>query len=374
MKITFLLRSLLLGGSERQLITLAKGIRECGHLVRIIVFYSGGPLEEDLRGTGVELCKLNKGGRWDLLGFFLRLIRLLREESTDILHGYLVEPNLATILMKPLFSRIKMVWGVRASYLDWKRYDWFARETFRLSCLLSRWADLIIVNSRAGKEHHFAQGIPEGKMTVIPNGIDLERFCPDPVARKAIRNEWNIKDREKLIGLIARMDPMKDYPTFLQAAALLAQERNDVRFACVGDGPRKYKRNLQRLGEKLGLGDRILWVGPRVDMPAIYNSLDIASSSSSYGEGFPNVIGEAMASGIPCVVTDVGDSAWIVGNAGIVVPPRDPESLARAWQVSLGRLEVGDIYLREEARQRIALHFSSDKLVERTLEVLSGLL
>lgn len=368
-----LIRSLNYGGTERQLVALAKGLHERGHSVGVAVFYPGGLLEKDLREAGIPVLALDKRGRWDVLGFLLRLTRLLREERPDILHSYLVEPNLVTVMLKLLFPRIKMVWGVRASNVDLRNYDWFARMTFRLECLFSRFPDLIIVNSQAGRRYHLAHGFPKEKMLVIPNGIDTDRFCPDPEARRRVRAEWGVSGDEKLIGLVGRLDPIKDHPTFLKAAALLAQEREGVRFVCVGDGLADYRQELHKLGQELGLTERLIWAGACDDMPAVYNALDIASSSS-YGEGFPNVIGEAMACGVPCVVTDVGDSASIVGDAGVVVPPKNHHALADGWRDMLRRLGDHRLSLSEKARARVALHFDLDTLVQKTSDLLKGLL
>lgn len=365
-KILFLIRSLNYGGAERQLVALSKGLHERGHKVVVAVFYQSGPLERDLHEAGVSVIILDKHKRWDVFPFLLRLVRLIRCEKPDIVHGYLPVPNLLTILLKPLFPPIKMVWGVRASNMDLSQYDRLSRFLFRIECFFSRFADIIIVNSNAGKEYHQKHGFPGKKMVVIPNGIDTEIFKPDAEARNRIRAEWGIKEDEILIGLVARLDPMKDHPTFLRAASILARERGDVRFMCIGDGPESYKTELQRLSDKLGLENTLIWAGTRVDMPSVYSALDIATSSS-YGEGFPNVIGEAMACGVPCVVTDVGDSAWIVGETGVVVPYKNPEALKSGWKICLtkDRNELGS-----KARFRTMKYFDVGQLVNQTEEIL----
>ena len=138
-------------------------------------------------------------------------------------------------------------------------------------------------------------GFPEETMVVVHNGVDVKRFCPDAEAGKAVRREWEVKDDERLIGHVARMDPMKDHPAFLRAAGILAEERPAARFVCVGDGSEPRQRELRDLAKNLGLGDRLIWAGPRADIPAVFNALDILCSSSLYGEGFPNVLGEGMA-------------------------------------------------------------------------------
>lgn len=374
MKVLFLARSLDYGGAERQLAALARGLRGAGHSVTVALFYGGGPLEGELREGGVAVRSLGKSGRWDLVGFLPKLAQVVRAERPDIVHGYLVEPNILTLLLKPLGPGIKAVWGVRASGRDLRRYERFIRLAFRLECSLSRYADLIIANSHAGRADHVACGFPAGKTVVVPNGIDTEQFHPDSEARRRVRAELGIDEDEKVVGLVARLDPMKDHPTFLRAAALLVRERTDVRFLCAGSGPAEYRQQLRSLADGLGLSDRVIWSPVRPDVAAVYSSLDVLASSSCWGEGFSNVIGEGMACGLPCVATDVGDSALIVGDTGVVVPPGDPESLAGGIR---GLLDEGPAQRAERAaaaRARVTSEFSVERLVQRTEKLLLKLL
>jgi len=323
MNIVLLIRSLNYGGAERQFVVLAKELHNRSHQVTVVVFYPGGPLEEDLHNAGVQLRSLNKKSRWDIVGLFLRLIRFIHREKPDFVYSYLAVPNIVTVVPRLLFRRIKFIWGVGASNVDLKQYDWLTRSSNWLECKFSGFPDLIIANSHSALNYAVANGFPKSNMVVIPNGIDTDQFCPDSLERKRVRKEWDVSENQKLIGLVGRLDPMKDHPTFLKAAALLGKQREDIRFVCVGEGLAHYRNQLHTLSKELGLTNRIIWAGARPDMPAVYNAFDIATSSSSYGEGWSNVIGEAMACGIPCVVTDVGDSAWIVGKNGIVVKPND---------------------------------------------------
>ena len=370
--ILFLNRRFEYGGAERQLVALAKGLRQAGLSVRVATFYLGGPLQKDLEAADVFVSPLGKRTRWDIFGFFTRLISLMRDVRPDVLHGYLSTANILTVLVKPLFPTVRIVWGLRASDMELERYSRLERVQYWVECRLSRFADMIILNSNAGLAHAMKHGFPRKKMVVIHNGIDVERFCPDLKARDRLRKEVGITQTEVLIGLVGRFDPMKGHETFLRAAALLIKERGDIRFLCVGNGPYKYKRMLQELGEQLGLDKRLIWIDSSDDMVGVYNGLDIATSSSSFGEGFSNVIGEAMACGIPCVVTDVGDSAIIVGNTGEVVPQRNPKALAEGWSLLLHRLRL-EPNLGAQARMRIIQHFGIDTLVERTHAVLTGL-
>jgi glycosyltransferase involved in cell wall biosynthesis len=162
---------------------------------------------------------------------------------------------------------------------------------------------------------------------------------------------------------------MKDHPTFLHAAAIVAKSRPDARFVVIGGGPERYSRELRALAGQLGIPDRIVWTGIIGDMPSAYRALDICCLSSAFGEGTPNVIAEAMACGVPCVVTDVGDSRIVVGETGIVVPPKDPEALAGGLATMAERIaeEPG---LREAVRACIESRFSLSMLVNKTSEAL----
>jgi glycosyltransferase involved in cell wall biosynthesis len=363
--ILFLIRSLDPGGAERQLAVLARGLRERGHEVAVAVFYGGGALEAELKDTGIPIYSLEKRGRWDVLGFLTRLIRTVRRQRPDVLHSYI--SNLVTALIRPFFPSVRMVWGVRSSHLDFDRYDWLFRASHRLSCRLARSADLIIANSHAGRDSHIAQGYPAQKTVVIPNGIDTARFQRQGEARERLRAEWGVSAEEELIGLVGRLDPMKDHETFFRAAARLSQARPAVRFACVGDGRPAYRATLVDRACALGLSGRILWVGMRSDMADVYSALDLLVNCS-YGEGFSNVIGEAMACGVPCVATDVGDSKLIVGSLGALVPPKDPMALMEGMQQILDRRLPP-----EEIRRRIVEQFSVERLVRGTEQQLSAL-
>jgi glycosyltransferase involved in cell wall biosynthesis len=202
-------------------------------------------------------------------------------------------------------------------------------------------------------------------MMVIPNGFDTEVFQPDREAGRRMRRTWRIPEDQPLVGLAARLDPIKDHGSFLRAAALLAQERDDVRFVCVGGGIAPYREELQSLATDLGLSDRLVWAGEVEDMRAAHNALDIATSSS-LSEGFPNTVGEAMACGVPCVVTNVGDSAVLVGTTGRVVSPSAPDELMAAWAELLDMSSANRAALGQAARDRITSEYSTSKLVDRT--------
>ena len=174
--------------------------------------------------------------------------------------------------------------------------------------------------------------------------------------------------------IIARFDPMKDHQTFLKAASLASESDKDFRFVCVGDGPPGYRAELRDFAAGLGLENRITWAGERRDLPAIYSALDIATLTSAFGEGFPNTVGEAMACGVPCAVTDVGDSAFLMGEAGISVPISQPEAMAAAWK-SLAAESPDQRQARaRKSRDRIVSNFSVAAMVTAHADLYQDLL
>ncbi|MGD8561480.1 MAG: glycosyltransferase [Desulfarculaceae bacterium] len=371
MKIVFLIRSLERGGSERQLCLLARGLKQKGHEVVVATFYAGGPLEAELASTGVEVADLAKKGRWDLAGFARRLRRLLLQVKPQILYSFLDTPNLAAAWVGPKISGLKVVWGVRASDMEMADYDWFAGLTHRLLKLASRRAHLIIANSQAGARHFQAQGLAADKMTVIPNGIDTGRFRPDPEAGSRVRAKWGLSGDDFVVGLAARLDPMKDIPNFLRAASLLRPDFSHLRFVCVGGGPDDYLRELKALAAGLGLSAGLIWAGERGDMEAVINAFDLLVLSSAYGEGFPNVVGEAMACAKPCVVTEVGDAAWLVGEPRLAAPPRDAQALAQRCRDVVNLPDSQRRSLGQSLRQRIEKDFSLERNLERSQRALA---
>jgi len=368
MKILFLIRSLGAGGAERQLVALANGLRERGHDVTIVVFYGGGILEGDL--DNIRLFNLEKAGRWDIISFFYRLWSLLRRERPEVLHSYLGTSNILGALAKILGLAPSLVWGIRASNMKLSNYSWLSRLDGWLEARLSGLADTIIANSHAGKAFAKSRGIEVENMLVVPNGIDVHRFHPDAKAGRAVRNKWGVKETELLVGLVGRLDPMKGHSIFLEACVPLVNKFENVRFVCVGGGPAEVLQSLRQKAQGLGLGDRVVWAGAETEMTSVYNALDVLCSSSVYGEGFSNAIGEAMACGTACVVTDVGDSAIVVGDTGIVVPPNSSLALAEGLSTLLSDSSVR-VQLGQMASDRIVDAFSLSQMVERSHRILS---
>jgi glycosyltransferase involved in cell wall biosynthesis len=280
----------------------------------------------------------------------------------------MAESNIIAILLKPFFPATRIIWGIRCSKMNMDHYDWLSHLLSKIDIFLFRFADLIIINSHAGKKYLLSCGFSDKKMVVVPNGIDTNRFQPDQEAGIKVRSEWGISNQTILIGLVGRLDPQKDHPNFLKAAALLCQQYENLQFICVGSGnDSSYIAGIYQLTEDLGISKQVIWAGRRTDMPAVHNALNIAVSASAFGEGFGNTIGEAMACGVLCVVTDVGDSAWIVGDTGVVVPPDDSEALAAGIRELIELNSDDKKVWQEKARKKIVDCFSVDNLVNTTM-------
>ncbi len=368
-KTLFFIRSLNAGGAERQLVITAKELAGRGDKVTVLTFYSGGFYADELTNTNVQLLSLNKKGRWDLFAFIFRLRKVLHRQAPDVIYSFLGIANSLTVLFRPFIPATRIVWGVRASNMDLAQYDWLFCWSYRLECYLSRFADTIIANSHAGLEYAVEHGFPRKKMLVIPNGIDTERFYPNKLLGKSLRKTWGVAKDEFLIGVVGRIEPMKGILVFLESVAMIKQQYPQLRFVWVGAGESSYEEKMRQLATKLSLDDVLIWAGRHTDMFAVYNAFNI-TSSSSYSEGFPNVIGEAMACGVPCVVTDVGDSAMLVGDTGLLVPAKASQALAMAWteMLVLDKEEFGRLALL--ARKRVVDEFSVRALIDKTDSVL----
>lgn len=213
------------------------------------------------------------------------------------------------------------------------------------------------------REQHEAFGFSGDYALVIPNGFDLERFRPDAEQRRRQRQALGIPASARVVGHIARFHPMKDHALFLRAAVQVAHQNTDARFLLVGRDV--VTANPAFAGIVPGdLADRFMFLGERHDVPELMQAMDVFCQSS-WSEAFPNVLGEAMASGIPCIATDVGDSADIVADTGVIVPPRDEEALARGILKMLAKSPGERQSLGLRARERVERNYALPRIVEQ---------
>ncbi len=352
-RLVLLIRDLGHGGAQRQLVTLARALAARGDFKVTVVHFYPGVFEAELQTGGVTTVCVGKRSRWDLAGFFCRLASTMRSLRPDVIHGYLHESNLMALFLKPLSGFPRVVWGIRDSQTDADTWGVLGKLSFRLNCLLSGRADSIIANSRAGRDYYVGRGYPAGRFEVVPNGIDADRFTNSTLGQSRAGNVFT---------LIGRLHPMKDHATFLRALAQVPQARGRI----IGGGDAAYTQEILALASSLGVADRVVWEAARNDLPSLYPTLDCVVSTSAYGEGFSNVLGEAMACGVPCIASDVGDSAWLLDDGRWVFPAGDAAALAATMRTFLDLSADEKLAAGSKNRRRILDHFTVGSMVEKT--------
>ena len=327
----------------------------------IISLLPPGALAASLRAQGLPVSTLAMRRGLPSPIALVRLVARLRRLRPAILQTWMYHADVLGTIAASIAQVPALAWNIRASDVDMSQYGRLSGLTRRLGALLSRRPDLVIVNSEAGRRAHEALDFRPRRWEVVPNGVDVEEYRPDATRRAAVRAGLGIDASAFLIGLVARFDPMKDHETFLRAAGKLALEYPQVRFLLAGAGVDGNNRQLGVLITELGLGDRVCLLGVRHDIPALTSALDAAVMASAFGEGFPTVIAEAMACGVPGVVTDVGDAANLVGSTGMVVPPQDPDALAQALGQVMALPAEARAKLGQAARTRVVAEFSIER-------------
>jgi glycosyltransferase involved in cell wall biosynthesis len=365
LRILHIVNDLAIGGSEMMLYKVLSRTNRKRFESAVISLDGLGNLGSRIRQLGIPVYAM--GMKPSVLQVFslLRLARTARRIKPDLIQGWMYHGNLAAQFAGMFVPRpVSVFWNIRQSLYSLDHERPTTAKAIRLGARLSHWPAKILNNSRKSVAQHNAIGYEAGCSVVIPNGFDTELFAPSEEARHSVRSELGVSQDTCLIGLVGRYHPLKDHYGFLRAAALLLKNYPDTQFVLAGKRVDWNNESLRAQIQDLGMVERVHLLGERLDMPRLTAALDVASSSSC-DEGFPNVVGEAMSCGIPCVVTDVSDLPWIVGDTGRVVPPKDAEALARAWQdlIELGRHERTALGLA--GRARVIQHFSLASVVRQ---------
>jgi glycosyltransferase involved in cell wall biosynthesis len=366
MKIIYVITGLSTGGAEIMLYKLLSKINREHFSPVVLSLMDRGTWGDRIEALGVPVYTIGmKPGKPPTPTAIWQLVHTVRHLQPDLIQGWMYHGNLAAQLARILsLQKIPVLWSIHYSISSLASEKRMTATVIKLGADFSKFVTKIIFVSKISKLQHEALGYYSENSGVIPNGFDTFNFTPSVEARLNIRTELGLPEKSFLIGLIGRYHPMKDHANFIQAAAILLKNPN-IHFIMVGHGVDKENQILHQLIQQLGLFNQIHLLGERRDMPCLTAALDIATSSSAYGEAFPLVVGEAMSCGVPCVVTDVGDSAWIVGNTGRVVPPRDAKSLANAWKELIDLGAEGREALGKAARARIIECFSLDSVVDQ---------
>lgn len=355
------------GGAEAMLAKLvgSPGRADASRHV-VVSLMSLGVVGLQLRAQGVEVHALDMPrGQWRI-GGLIRLVRLVRRLRPRVIQGWMYHGNVAAWAARRLsFVPARLAWNVRHSLADLTQETPSTARMIRWNARLSRQVDTIIFNARSAIRQHAAVGFDIRTARLIPNGFDLGRFQPDDerrAARIALVSELGVAPGATLVGMIARVHPMKDHGNLFAALAKVRAAGHDVHLVLAGAGTQTLA-GLQGVGSNGIPTARLSLLGDRRDLPTWLPGLDIAVLSSAWGEGFPNVVGEAMAAGVPCVVTDVGDSREIVSVGGIWVPPKNSDALAKGIILMIEAGEQLRQTVGAEGRRRVAEHYGIERVV-----------
>jgi glycosyltransferase involved in cell wall biosynthesis len=361
-KILYVTAGLRGGGAEAMLTRLATATPGVADEIIVVSLLPAEAHVGRLRTAGVTVVELNFDRAAGVARGLVELAKLIAARRPDVVQGWMYHGDLAALvalIMSGRRKRTRLVWSIRCTALDLRHYGGLGLRLVVKACtLLSGWPDLVTANSVAGLESHLALGYRPRRAEVVANGIDVDAFRPDPAARRALRLDLGIPENAIVLAHVARVDAMKDHAAFLAAMAHLP----DVSALLVGAGT-----------ESLPGAHNVIRLGRRHDVARLFAAADFVVSSSRFGEGFSNVLGEGMACGLPAIATDVGDAKFIVGDTGVVVPPEDPVALAAGIRTLAGESAAARAERGARARAHIVENFALTGAVERHVQLYASL-
>ena len=362
--LAFVITNLDCGGAEVMLFRLLSRLDRSRFTPQVISLIDIGQIGKQIQALGIPVRTLGMQRGRPSLKALIQLVQWLRQDRPHVVQTWMYHADLMGGLAARLAGGIPTIWGVHQSDLSWAGNRILTLLTVKACAYVSRWIPKqIICCSEASRRAHGAVGYAIDKLITIPNGYDVDTFKPDLLTGTMVRQELGIPEDVTIIGMVARFHPQKDHINFFKAARILLGKRRDICFLLCGqDITWDNKRLTVWIAPDEYSHFRL--IGQRDDIHRVTASFDIATLSS-FGEAFPNVISEAMSCAVPCVVTDVGDAALIVGQTGVAVPPRDPKALEEGWQRILGLDLENRMRLGLKARQRIKEQFNLSKIVTR---------
>lgn len=361
-KITYLITGLNCGGAETMLYKLLSYIDQSKYDIKVISMIDNGFYGEKIKKLGINVYSLNmKLNQLNIIAF-IKACKLIK--GTDILQTWMYHANLFGYLIKKIVKVNKLIWGIRHSNLDKDKNKLMTLKIVKVCAKLSKKADIIISCSNVATKLHIDYGYFPNNIITIANGFEIDRFFYDNKAREKLLYELNITSNPFIISLVGRWDILKDHKTFFQALRLINRAKDNFIAVLCGTNINYNNKELTNLLFLKQLYNKVFLLDRRNDIPKIMSASDILVSSSS-GEGFSNVIGEAMCCEAPCIVTNVGDSAYIVGNTGLVVEKQNPEQLAKAILKMMDMKKYELKKLGKEARKRIMENFDIKKITKK---------
>jgi glycosyltransferase involved in cell wall biosynthesis len=368
-RVTHIITGLSAGGAEIVLSRLVARMDRDGFSSRVISLTDLGFVAREIEDVAVQVSAIG----FSTIPFqtpFPRLVKEIRQSKPHIVQTWMYHADLIGGILTHLFAGVPVIWNLRQS--NFHPED--SKRTTILSAKLCAWLSnqlphAIVCGSHAAYSSHIKLGYKPDRMVVLPNGFDTAVFRPEPRYRSALLEALGLDEDAFVVGMAARFHRQKDHATFFAAAGQVACRVPQARFVLCGEGVDEQNGDLRTLIEAHGLGGRIHLLGLRNGLASFYPALDVLVLSSAYGEGAPNVVGEAMSCAVPCVATDVGDSALMVGPTGIVVPPRNADALAGGLLRLANMPEIERRKLGEAARSRNVNEFPLDLGVDRYEEL-----
>lgn len=357
-----IITGLAVGGAEMALYRLIVQSRGGDYTHTVISLTPEGGMRERFFDAGIILHVLDL--RRSPLSQFLKLCRLVREIRPDIVQTWLYHADMLGGLAARLVGNRNIIWGIRSTEVAWgcSRHTTLVRKA---CARLSRWVPhTIVCVAEAARRAHTAIGYDAARMVVVGNGFDVSRLTATPAQRAELREQCGFGPDDIVIGTVGRFNASKDHGTFVRAVGLLARRHAHLRFLMVGKDLDADNRDLARWIAETGMRNRFVLLGERADVPVCLAAMDIFCLSSRM-EAFPNVVGEAMAMGLPCVSTHVGDVAMLLADTGVIVPPGDPEMLAQGIATLLAMEPAQRASLGQRARARILAEFTMDRARRR---------
>ncbi len=351
------------GGAKTHILTLLERMDPELFAITLICL-NEGTLARQAREKGLDVKVFSMAGHWDM-SIILRLARFLKKHRPDLVHTHGVRANLCGRSAAKLANNHPVITTIHS--LVTKDYptnlaNWFYAAVDRITM---PWADYLICVSARLKDYVVKKGFPREKVEVIGNGIDLAPFEKlDEVDRKNIREEFQIRSEDKVVGTVGRLVPIKGYDVFLKAAQKMALQNDSIRFLVVGEGPSE--KELKALARRYKIEEKVIFAGYRKDIPELFKAMDVFVISS-YSEGGPIVLLEAMASGVPVVSTRVGGIPEVIedGQTGLLVPPGKEEELAEKIMKLLKQPDLRRS-IQEKALKKVRQEFTTDRAVEKT--------
>jgi glycosyltransferase involved in cell wall biosynthesis len=353
------------GGAEAVLFRLCQGDYINKHIV--VSMTNDGKYGELLFDIGVEVYSLNISTRpIQFISAITRLFKIIKNKDIDVVQTWMYHADLLGGILARLSGK-KVCWGVHNTTLVYGKSKLLTIIIAKSSALLSRIIpSAIIYCAHASKKVHEKMGYSKHNGSVIPNGYDLTVFSPNESVRSDLKKKLGLEGFD-IIGNVGRFDPQKDHSNLLEALSLVRNEYSGFKCILIGGGLSKDNNVLMSDIRRLKLEEQVVLFGQSSEVQKMMNVMDLHVLASAYGEAFPNVIAEAMASGVPCIATDVGDSSYMVGQTGWVVPPKNPVELSKSILIALSQLHSCDSWAVRcgNARSRVEENFSLENMISK---------